>query len=44
LRTGSWASVVGLGLVGAEHVKAYVANPSYQIVAFVSRDKGTVVD
>ncbi len=33
-------AVVGLGLVGAEHIKAYVANPSCEIVAFVSRDRG----
>jgi len=33
------AAVVGLGLVAAEHIKAYQADPHCEIVAFCSRDK-----
>jgi predicted dehydrogenase len=32
-------AVVGLGLVAAEHIKAYLVNPDCEIVALVSRDK-----
>lgn len=32
------AAVVGLGLVAAEHIRAYQANPRFEIVALCSRD------
>jgi predicted dehydrogenase len=33
-------AIVGLGLVAAEHIKAYMSNPKCEIVALCSRDKG----
>jgi predicted dehydrogenase len=32
-------AVIGLGLVAAEHIRGYMANPQCEMVAFCSRDK-----